>query len=154
MQLLSGPLRQVLQMRIKYIKRVVLQYTVGQVENQQNFRLPVVDQRLAGLIKGNLTRDFQLQVFFINHFPFTSHLWIDYLLFFFFNQQCKVQSTNLVTKNEKLYVSTFFSSIAGVVDTGDKHSFTNISANVHKNSNFFNGILTGMGTLIHERTRR
>ncbi len=59
-----------------------------------------------------------------------------------------MHSNNLITKNEKLFVSTFFSSIAGVIDAGDKHSFTNISANFHKNSNFFNGILRGT---IHEK---
>ncbi len=33
---------------------------------------------------------------------------------------------------KKNYISNFFSFIAGVVDTADKHSFANISANFKK----------------------
>ncbi len=63
-----------------------------------------------------------------------------------FNLQykCKVHSTKLLTKNEKNFTSKFFSFIAGVIDTADKHSFTN-SANFEKIRNNPNGILWGPG---------
>jgi hypothetical protein len=35
---------------------------------------------------------------------------------------------------EKNFISKFFSFFAGVIDTADKHSFENISANFQKNS--------------------
>jgi len=34
---------------------------------------------------------------------------------------------------KKNFISKFFSFFAGVVDTADKHSFANISANFRKN---------------------
>jgi hypothetical protein len=37
-------------------------------------------------------------------------------------------------QKKKNYTSKFFSFIAGVVDTGDKHSFAIIFANFRKNS--------------------
>jgi hypothetical protein len=46
--------------------------------------------------------------------------------------KCKALSTKLLTKYEKMYISKFFSFIAAVVDTADKHSFANISANFRK----------------------
>jgi hypothetical protein len=42
----------------------------------------------------------------------------------------QVSSQQKIKKN---YTSKFFSFIAGVVDTGDKHSFVIISANFRKN---------------------
>jgi hypothetical protein len=42
--------------------------------------------------------------------------------------------------------------IVGVVDTGDKHSFENISANFQKNLKWPQGNTHGRGTLIHEKT--
>jgi hypothetical protein len=44
--------------------------------------------------------------------------------------------------------------IAGVMDTGDKHSFENISANFRKNLKRSQGNTHGRGTLIHEKTLR
>jgi hypothetical protein len=46
----------------------------------------------------------------------------------------KVQSTKPLTIYEKIYTSKFFSFIAGVVDTDDKHSLANISSYFRKNS--------------------
>ena len=43
------------------------------------------------------------------------------------------------------FISKFLSFFAGVVDTADKHSFANISANFRKNSNGPNEILRGPG---------
>ncbi len=40
--------------------------------------------------------------------------------------------TKLSTKYEKKFISKFLSFFAGVVDTADKHSFANISANFLK----------------------
>jgi hypothetical protein len=45
----------------------------------------------------------------------------------------KVHSTKLLTKYEKMYNSTGFSFIAGVIDIADKHSFTNIAVSFRKN---------------------
>ncbi len=46
---------------------------------------------------------------------------------------------------KKKFISKFFSIFAGVVDTADKHSFANISANFEKIWNGPNGILRGPG---------
>ncbi len=46
---------------------------------------------------------------------------------------------------KKNYTWKFFSFIAGVVDTTDKHSFVIISANFRKKLNDPNGILRGQG---------
>ncbi len=46
---------------------------------------------------------------------------------------------------KKNYTWKFFSFIAGVVDTADKHSFVIISANFRKKLNDPNGILRGQG---------
>jgi hypothetical protein len=46
---------------------------------------------------------------------------------------------------KKFTYSTFFSFIDGVVDTADKHSFANISANFRKNRNGPNWILRSTG---------
>ncbi len=45
-----------------------------------------------------------------------------------FNLEVSVHATKLLTKYEK-----FFSYIAGVVDTANKHSFAIISVNLKKN---------------------
>ncbi len=54
---------------------------------------------------------------------------------------------------KKKFISTFFSFFACVVDTADKHSFSNISANFRKK---FEMVLMGysagaQGTLIYEK---
>jgi hypothetical protein len=49
--------------------------------------------------------------------------------------KCKVYSTKLFTKYEETKLhQKLFSIISGVVDTADKHSFANISANFRKKS--------------------
>ncbi len=85
-------------------------------------------------IKESLTRDFRLQVIFhksVSPGPWVSH-WdrFDFLYF-----------RNLTSQ-----------FIAGVVDTADKHSFTNISANFRKKSKRSLMIYSGARrTLIHEK---
>ncbi len=49
--------------------------------------------------------------------------------------RCKVHSAKLLTKYEKNLYLKFFSFIADVVDTADKHSFAIISVNKKKNEN-------------------
>jgi hypothetical protein len=50
---------------------------------------------------------------------------------------CKEHKSKLSTKyEEKKFITKFFSFFAGVVDTADKHSFANISANFRKNSKY------------------
>jgi hypothetical protein len=61
----------------------------------------------------------------------------------------KLSSQQNILKN---FISKFFSFFAGVVDTADKHSFANISANFRKK---FEMVLMGYsgarGTLIYEK---
>jgi hypothetical protein len=51
-------------------------------------------------------------------------------------QSLGVKSTKLSSQQnmKKNFISKFFSFFTGVVDTTDKHSFVNISANFRKNS--------------------
>ncbi len=60
-------------------------------------------------------------------------------------QSVGVMCTQLSSEQNKNYTSKFFSFIAGVVDTADKHSFAIISANFQKIWNGPNGILRGPG---------
>jgi hypothetical protein len=63
-----------------------------------------------------------------------------------------VHSTKLLTKYLKNIYLKLFSFFAGVIDTADKHSFANISANFRKK---FEMVLMGysgaQGTLIYEK---
>ncbi len=53
---------------------------------------------------------------------------------------------------KKKFISKFFSFFAGVVDTADKHSFANISANFRKKYEMvLMGYSGARGTLIYEK---
>ncbi len=61
----------------------------------------------------------------------------------------QVSSQQKIIKN---YTSKYFSFIAGVVDTGDKHSFAIISANFRKKFEMVLMVYSGArGTLIYEK---
>jgi hypothetical protein len=75
--------------------------------------------------KGSLTREFRLQVFFISQWP--PGLCSEYPIGIVSNLS-PVSTTPAITENP------WQGLIAGVIDTGDKHSFENIFANFRKNS--------------------
>ncbi len=59
-----------------------------------------------------------------------------------------MHSTKLLAKYEKNYPSKFFSFIAGVVDTADKHSYREFSKKTEMSLTWYS---LARGNLIHEK---